>query len=81
MKWNEVANEQRSMRQTIMDVPEESLREILIQLQDKIGPLPIDRFIKHRKELADWLFELKRQLRSKEKTMGKIEPADGPDSN
>ena len=60
MEWSEIANEQESMRQTIKDLPEEMLRERLIKLQDLIGPLPIDRFIKNREELADQLFELSR---------------------
>ena len=65
MEWSEIANEQESMRQTIMDLPEERLRESPIQLQDLIGPLPIDRFMKQREELADQLFELSRSSRSK----------------
>ena len=60
MEDSEIAEDQESMRQTIRDLPEKRLRESLIQLQDLIGPLPIEDFMKHREKLADQLFELSR---------------------
>ncbi len=79
MEDSEIAEDQDSIRRAIRDAPEEKLREFIIQIWGR--PYKLADFLRDREKLADVIFELKRQLRSKEKTMGKIEPADGPNSN